>query len=345
MSVKSLDELKRENAETEAVEATEEMETEVVEAEEVEAGEEVTEQVDVESEEAETETSESETELEPWMQSDEQTSQSNGVPVSKHVAMKHKLRGQIKEQGSEIEELRAEIAALKGGQQEQQQPVQPTIEAPKKPTLESCGYDNAKFADALADYTDKMIDYRATVGQQQSQQRQSQEQAKQQLDGAVNSHYDRAEELIEQHGLTREAYQAADTKVRRMIEGVMPGQGNEVTDFLISQLGEGSEKVFYRLGVNNADAIALQSAIAEDKTGMKAMLYLGQLKERLNRPSAIKKTSSAPKPATQVTGTNETLSEKTMRKQVATARKNQDFAKAIRIKREAQKQGIDTKNW
>ena len=106
----SLEELKRQNAEEEALIQEE---PQLEEVEESEAAE------DLEAEVAETEGSEeaAEVESEPveaWMQSDDQASQDNDTaPVANHIKMRQKLKGSIKEHKSEIEELKAEIETLK----------------------------------------------------------------------------------------------------------------------------------------------------------------------------------------------------------------------------------------
>lgn len=343
MSVQTLEELKRENAESESNEAEEakedqEDQPEAIEAEfeEVEAEEEPQE----EAEEVEAESSEPESEA--WMQSDEQQSENNGqaVPVKKHVSVRNKLKGEIKErdsqiesQNSEIEKLKAEIAELKGAPQPE------TLEA--MPKLEDFNYDEAKYQAAVNKWIDTKIDRRNAS----SAQSEKETQAKEKIDLAVNDHYERAAGLIAGTSVTEDMYKTADRHVRQTFEEIFPKGGDQVVDQVIAFLGEGSEKVIYRLGINSNDMSELKQSLRDDPSGSKAMLYLGGLKTKLTSATQFKNKSEAPKPGTKLQGGDTGEKGSYYKRAVRAARSKNDVQKVIDLKREAKAKGVDTKDF
>jgi hypothetical protein len=87
-----------------------------------------------------------------------------------------------------------------------------------------------------------------------------------------------------------------------------------------------------------------QSLLSEDKTGMKAMLFLGQQKERLTNPRKPK--SSAPKPAATVSGdANVSQQESAMKKKYDKAHGSNKTQAAYDIKQQAKKAGINVSAW
>ena len=334
---KTLEELKAENA------AAEEMETEAPQVEEEVAEAKAVEEETEEQEEA-AETSESEaeeTDTEAWMQVDEQTSDSEDltVPVATHANVRKKLKGTIKEQNSEIEQLKAEIEALKGGVS--QKPVQTNHNMPKRPTLEQFDYDEDKYSAAMDNWYEAKIEAKLNATTQQATQETKKQQAEQAIQSAVDRHYENAEKLIEQSGIAPDLYRQADVSVRQAIEEVRPGQGDLVTDFVISVLGEGSERVMYNLGVNKSKLQKLQADLATDPSGMKAVAYLGRLSAEL-MPKQRK--SNAPPPSRQINGdaTSGDPAKSYLKKYKAAGN---DVQKRFNIRREAKKAGVDVKNW
>lgn len=335
MEEKTLEELKAENA------ATEEEETKDTASEETETEEEAAEEEAQESEsEAETDEEEGdEPEVEDWQQSDEQASEGSGdkrFTDSDVAAAKRKLRAKLeKAHNSEIDELKRQIEALKGGRREETPSVKPM------PTLEQHGYDEAKFQKALQDWMTDNAQHvtKSTLEQERQAQRQSQQ--RQALETAVDSHYQRAAKLAQEADISAEVYQASDLAVRQAIEDVLPGAGDSVTDELIARLGEGSEKVMFSLGRNTSKREILKAKLAEDPSGLTASIYLGELKGRLATPS--KKTSKAPPPAKRPEGGKTgTGTEDKLRRQY---QKETDIQKRLDMRRKARKAGIDVTDW
>lgn len=338
--MKTLAELKAENAAAEES-VTEEVETTLPEM--VEEAEEVIDEPEEAAEEDEDSGESQESEpVEAWMQSEEE---GETVPVAVLAKTRSKLKGKIGEKDSEIEKLRAEIESLKGGNV-QQQSNQSAI--PPRPKREDFDYDDEKYDEAVDEWQMKRFQAQQA---QQNQQQQVTAQQQAQLDAikkASDAHYQKADELVNSGLVTAESYLNADNAVRSVFEAQFPGQGDTVTDAIISQLssvGEGSEKVMYYLGKNPSALNALKSKLATDATGMQAMAYLGSLMSKVTS-APTKKVSQAPKPATRLKGEEATTTAaKPMQKKYAQAHKSGNRQLAFNIKREARQKGIDTSNW
>jgi len=341
--MKTLEQLKAENADTE-VETDESLpNAEEVKAEE-EAGEEVAEEDDSPGEGDQPETGE--TELEAWMQTEEQTSEGDDdgtvVPLSAHTKMRGKLKGRIGEQNEELEQLRAENASLKQGQA----PAQVTAKPAAMPTLEGSEYDDAKYQQELSNWMAQQVQAQVAQATQASTNTAAQSQAAQQLDQAVDSHYQRAAKLAEGSGITAELYQNSDTVVRQTIESVLPKMGDVVTDNMIARLGEGSEKVMFFVGRNKAAQEKLRSSLVTDPTGISAAMYLGELKRDMITPK--KRVSLAPKPATQIQGDEggaSTGTAKKLKEKYHSAQKRGQGQESYNAKKEAKALGVDVSNW
>ena len=328
MSVQTLEELREENShaetnETPGVEVVEELSEPEVETEET------------------TETKAEENEpLEFWQQSDDsEPTNDDGqfVPVKKHASVRKKLKGELKEANGEIESLKAEIEQLKSGTIANTQPaqsVQTTV-----PKLEDFDYDETQYSTAMQ----KWIQNQVNQTQQAQVQQQTQQQYAKQVQNQVNDHYQRASELIENAGISEDTYRAADNNVRVTFDSVFPGQGDTIVDNLITKLGEGSEKVLYRVGVNANDRSTLHRLLQEDSSGLSAAAYLGELKAKVSSAATQKKISKAPKPSMQLDGKAVGgSSESALREKY---RKTKEPQKRYQLARDGKKQGFNTHNW
>jgi hypothetical protein len=341
----SLDELKRENAEEETKEqeatAAPEAETEKVEASEVE-----TEAVEVEAEESgepaeESQEEAGEAETEAWMQSDDQTSQDEqAVPVGAHAKMRAKLKGKVKERDKEIEALRQEIEALKGGDSTSVT----ARKTPPRPKLEDFGYDQDAYDKAVDDWYDQKIDAKLTTTQQAKVQKEQIREQEQAVNRSVDQHYERASELVEKNGIDPELYKQTDLTVRQMIENIFPKQGDAITDKIISVLDEGSEKVMYFLGRNAAAQNEVSTLLRSDPSGLKASAWLGRKLAELTMPKRSR--SNAPKPAKTVQGDAVAgSSERALKKKYDEAHNSKNGQAAYNAKKQAKAKGIDVSNW
>lgn len=276
-------------------------------------------------------------EVEDWLKTDDQASQA--VPLAKHVELKHKLKARISEKDTELQRLKAEIEALKSGAT-QQQAAQPVSKMPK---LSDFDFDEDKHAEAMAQYFASIAE--SKLSGQATQQRQQQQQ--QQLQAAVDAHYERAAELVSSGKIDATKYQQADHRVRVELGNVFGSaeQGDAITDTVIARLGAGSEKVIAHLGVNPVALNEIKTRLANDPTGLDAMIYLGELKAKFN--AQANKLSKAPKPDTPLSGDMPvgSLSASALAKSYQDAHKKGDTQKAFELKRAAKAKGVNTSNW
>ena len=351
----TLQELKARNAEAEKAEASaadnDENATEDQEVDESPQDSEIDgETGTVENEQEETdedaETSEEESgenDTEDWMQSDSHESQAEKKYTGSDIGaakakVRAKLNAKLEEKDSENERLKAELEALKRG------PVAESLVRPKREDFIEADDPDVAYEDALLEWRDKTFEAKLQASQAtEATTRQQQEQVSA-ISKAVDQHYVKAVELAEQSGISADAYQASDLKVRQTVESIYPQAGDAVTDGLIANLGDGSEKVFYNLGVNSARREEFARLLNEDKTGIKAAIYLGSLKEQLLKPTRRK--SNAPPPADDVTGDKQGNSQsRALKSRYDKAHKSGDTQAAFNAKREAKKAGVDVTNW
>ncbi len=346
METLSLKDLKAENATETDTEDTEAIEEEkgttltddyVEEVEEPEAAEE-------EAEEGQ-ETTEAEADAEDWMQSEEADSNSSDFKPDAEAKKRRvdfkNLKTQVKQKDDELAKLKAEVESLK-------QPVQ-SDSLPPRPKREDFDFDDDKYDAAVDAWNEqkmqRMLDTHAQTSTTKAAEKQQAEAAQKRVSENVNSHYEKAGELVNSGKVSEDAYAKSDSVVRHELERVFPGQGDAVTDQLIStlhSLGDGSEKVMYSLGVNRAKLERLSSLMATDQ--LQAVAYLGKLQAETTTPG--KRKSNAPKPGADVKGEAKAGGPaESMRKAYEKAGKEGDIQARISIKRKAKKEGIDVSNW
>jgi hypothetical protein len=335
MSEMSLAELKALAAAEDKQEALADAGSELEADEEVAEVEQETEEVETEEAEAETEESDDESETEEWAKPAK-----GAVPVEKHVEMKHKLKAKLHDANDELERLRAEVEALRKGSVVVQQDQQ----APRRPSLSDAdiGYDDEKYAERMAQYTDEMIEHKLKSVQSNQAKQSQQQQFEMEIKGAVDKHYERAEALVNKKIVSAENYQAADHIVRKAIEEAIPSMGEVVTDNIIARLGEGSEKVIYHLGINPAALSKLKEAFRSDPTGFAASIYMGELKAKFNSATAEKPERSL-RPDKPLSGTAKSSSSALSKYRAA--EKSGDVSGMIAAKRLAREKNLDTSNW
>ena len=340
MTTMTLEQLKAENTdETEETEAP----TQEVEETELELVAEETEEVTEEAGESVSEETE-EKPVEAWMQTEGQTSDDQQHKGPSFKGLKQKLRAKMEVKDDEIANLRAEIDALKGGTAQTQQP-QGQAQLPPRPKREDFDFDDNAYDDAVDTWNDAKLDARLNARTQQHTQEQAVNSQQQAISNAVDQHYEGAAKLVAEGKVTEDEYRNADQIVRGTIESVMNGQGDVISDFLISRLngaGEGSEKVWYHLGRNQNALATLKGKLANDPNGLDAMIYLGELRATLTAQPA-KRVSQAPKPGSRIKGDAKTGTGSALLKKYNKA--EGDVQSRINLKREAKAAGIDTKSW
>lgn len=278
-------------------------------------------------------------EVEEWMKEGDEADQTDSefVPLHAHIKAKRKLKGRLSEKDSEIETLKAKVAELEGRQKGD------VVQLPKRPRMADYE-DMGEYEDALDKYEEQKEDLRYTHFQRASTLQQSQVAAQRKTEQAVDAHYERADKLLKSSGISPDAFKASDQAVREAVESIRAKQGDIIVDQLISRLGEGSEKVMFRLGRSKALLGEFISLLAGDPTGLDAATFLGTQKALLL--NARPKLSSAPAPDTQVNGDEAgTGKERSFRKKYDEAHKNKNGQKAWEIKKQAKAAGIDTRDW
>ena len=305
-----------------------------VENEAPENGEELQEQEGNEGHEADAEKAEEgqevDDEAEFWQNVENE--EPEAVSVQTHLRIKQKLKGRISERDERIEALEKRIAEYENGGK-----ITPSLS--KRPRQEDFD-DDDQYEAALDQYDQQRLQSVATKSQQLELARKEKEQRQH----AVDNHYQRADEFVGKYAIAPEKYKKADESVRKAVDTVFPNQGDTIADQLISILGEGSEKVFFRVGAKPELLHHFQSLLLEDKSGIKAGVFLGRQMEFITNPK--KRTSRAPKPAPQINGDAAGgSSAKAMKKRYNEAHSKGDTQKAFNLKRSAKKAGYDVSEW
>ena len=264
------------------------------------------------------------------------------VPVSTHIRMKQKLKGKLADSNEELERLRKENETLKSGITTQ---TSPTLkELPNRP--KEVDFETIQEHDeALVKYDDEMLQIRLDTANKKTELKNAQSRAKENLNQAVDAHYERASKLIQDNSIDTEVYKKSDLLVREAVEATRPGQGDIIVDQIIAIMGEGSEKVLYFLGRNKKALDKFKSLLVDDPSGLKTSLFLGQQKERLL--TTKRKTSKAPPPGDDVHGDAAPSSSKgkAFLKRRTAAIKKGDIQAAYDAKKEAKVAGIDVSAW
>jgi len=335
----TLAELKAQNAAEEEAR----QETEVVEAEEQQDNKVYIDPVESTVEETEDGTEEEESEdVESWMQEELATpddGDSGFKPNREAAAVRKKLKAKLHEKDDELESLRAEVERLKSGSA-----TTPQTEL-KRPKLEDFDYDEDAYNAAMDDYYDKRVETKLESKQSVQQQREAAERQKKALDEAVDRHYTRAAKLVEEGKVSEEKYTQADRAVRESFERIAKGNGDNIVDSLIKtldSLGEGSEKVIYQLGVNPAKMQEVANLFVTDPSGLSAVAYLGKLQASIQSPTKRKSSAPAPSPELKGGGSTKTPADALLKRY---KKAGSNVQARLDIKREAKKQGIDTRNW
>lgn len=355
--MKTLAELKKENAAEESKETNEEpqSELEVIEEDVAEIEKEpesVENDAEVEAEEGEKESSLEAWKVEESEDSDIDEHRSDSVPLTAHTKLRSKLKGAIREKEGTIEELNAKISDLEArlsGSPVNSAKESFNLQAPttlKRP--ERFDFDSDEdYYRADNDYMLQFVNQNMQAQQKALEAQEIQKKAQEDEASKVAAHYERASKLVSENGIKADIYQETDASVRRAVDSVFPGQGDLMTDRLISKLGEGSEKVFYYLGKNPQKRAELMLKLQEDQSGLSATVFLGEIKASVASGQRKNISSRAPAPSPQIKGggSSGSASESKLKELYKKAHKKGDRQEAFNMKRQAKKQGIDTKNW
>jgi len=288
-----------------------------------------------EAEDAELET------VEPWMQEEEAGEQtpddpSKNVPVGKFVSLKKELRGQIADRDEELEKLRSENEALRLASPKQETTL-------NRPNRDDHGTDE-EYEVALSKYEGDRLQDTYNRNRKVEQQDEATKQAQENINQAMDSHYERADKLMETSGLSKEKYIAASKNTKAVFDEVFGQAGNMVFENVFAKLGKGSEKLEYFIGVNRAAQDKVKSLINDDPLGISLAMWLGEEKQRLTK--LIKPKSNAPDPAQKAGGdvpTGGNADETKMRK--AYQKIGPGTTESYNIKKKGKAAGYDVSGW
>ena len=289
-----------------------------------------------ETQESESESNEEQQEDEPWQRIDEELAP---VPARKHIREKQKLKGRISERDDEIARLKEKIEALEKNSITQTNQAKPI----KRPN--ELDYDtDDDYQKALSDYENELVSSKFRELESKRQNEYAFKQYQEKFSKALEDHYDRASDLIEKSGISPDLYKSSDAAVRHAVNSIAPGRGDQIVDQIITNFGDGSEKVLFYIGRNQTALSQFKSLLVEDPSGIKASIFLGEQKERLTAPKKMK--SRAPKPAPTANGdANMGSNERALQKKYKEAHKKGNSQLAWDYRRKARQSGIDTSKW
>lgn len=279
---------------------------------------------------------------ESWMKSDELDSKKpEYIPISKHAEVRGKLKGKIAESNNEIEKLRAEIQSIKSQSQKSVNTQQ--SDRPKLDDFYEHDNPEESFTDALVDWKLNVQLKKSNADNERANADKMQKEIFDRIESAVTSHYERSAALSQSSNISADLFQKADLRVKEAVESISPNNGELIFNNMISNLGEGSEKVAYHLGVNSSALNEFKSALIDDPSGLKAMAFLGQKKQELSEPK--KRYSNAPAPATNLNGNDQPSSDASFKKRYDAAVSSGDVQRRFDIRREAKAAGHNPQNW
>lgn len=264
----------------------------------------------------------------------------NTVPEIKHIAIKQKLKGKLKDEKAENETLKARILELEAGGG---QTAPAALEKPVRPRRDAFEND-AAYEDALDIYDEDLIQFIPKVATVKADDTAKLQARYDTVQTAVDSHLDRAAKLIDKHSIDPDVYHAAQNNVKQIIGLIKPGGEEHIFNEYVERLGEGSEKVMFHIGNNKKQLNEFERLFRSDPSGLSAAMFLAEKKREI---AGLKNTSSrAPKPAANLKGgevpkVNATAAEK---KYKAAHKKGQN-QEAFNIKRQAKAAGVDVSSW
>ena len=236
--------------------------------------------------------------------------------VRKLLERTEKLQTELTGKDAENQLLRMQLEQL-------EQKAKPK---PQMPTLESCEYDEQKFAQAMVDWVKQ--DVAPTVFDErlnEYQKQQKSEQAKAGRNKALEAHYERADQLKVKD------YDEVEGKAIDVL-------GRDTVEDIAART-EDSHLVLYYLGKNPAKAEEIKHLLETDP--VKATYSLGKLAAGLTIKAGPKK--SIPDPDTPVDGGGPSGGnwQKRIEKARAEAEKTGDMTSVIKIKKEAKAAGVN----
>lgn len=256
--------------------------------------------------------------------------------VTAEKALLHKLTKEKKkrqEAKSELDTVKAELDQLKtmlAGQQQVQAPVQKVeSDLPPVPVLYENGINTPQeYTQAYAKW---MNDVNTIHAQRSQRQAQSQAAARQTQEKAENL-AKRASDFIQEHNikpqLVIDAIENATTEI-----AAHTGLDDALT-VMLDAVGEGAERVAYRLGRNQNTMDKVKELISDDPSGMKAIVYMTRLAGQLKPKTKVSKAPEVDEP---VKGDGSSSATKKLQSMYD---KEKDPNKLLELRRKARELGV-----
>lgn len=245
-----------------------------------------------------------------------------------------KQKQKAREYKSELEELKAEIAALKSGQsapQAQPKPQQQEEKYPPVPLLYENGVDTPEQYQKA--YQKWVSDCKA-VDQRNAQRSETENQFKRRTEEVTRKLAERVGKFAVEHKIKDERVISAIERATSEIDGATKIEGSLA--YLLDAVGDGSERVAYYIGTNDNAMSKVKGLLQEDPTGLRASAYMARLVGQL-KPNHRTKTSKAPPPDQPVKGDGSTASAKALQDRYA---KTKDPQEMLKLRKKARELGV-----
>lgn len=258
--------------------------------------------------------------------------------LTKERKKRQKAQAEAEAKDSELDALRAELDSLKQAMtkpQSQPQVADINIEAPMPPDKWSAEIngDDRKYAQAFAEYNQKLMQWVEAKQAPQVQAKQQQSQYREVITKKAEALSADAAEFIQTHKIKQEVVIDAIDLARDEIDETTGQDGTFV--MLMESLGKGGSKVGYHLGRNQTALEKVKSLLKNDPTGLKANSYLNDLKHQL-KPKG-RTISNAPEPDQPVKGDRGSVTAANLKKRYNTT---EDITELQKIRKQARELGI-----
>lgn len=239
-------------------------------------------------------------EVPDWMQTDtpdedNQDGSEKMMPVRSHVKQRKGLKSELKAKDSTIQDLQEQINKLSNGGGSPAQTQKPTdLKRPRLSDFDAESDPESAYETAILDWSASTVDRRL----QQHVDKRNKGERDAQISQALDKHYIRAATVVddESQGLTGDGYRDADEALRLAADNVQPGQGDNIINTLLANIGAGSEKVVVSLYQKPTQMNQFITALREDPSGIKVSMLLARMAAKFERDSKQKQVSNAPAP-------------------------------------------------
>lgn len=277
-----------------------------------------------------------ELELDGEPEPDQQKPSPEDALVYKLTKQKQKSR----EYKSELEELKAELKALKEGTQQpqaQSRQQQPAQQYPPVPLLYENGIDTPEQYQKA--YQKWVVDCKA-IDQRNAEADQQKSEYKRQMEDMTHNLAKRLGKFASEHKIKDERVISAAERATSEIDEATKIDGSLA--YLLDSVGDSGERVAYYIGTNDAAMTKIKGLLQQDTTGMKAIAEMTRMAERL-KPKHSSRTSKAPAPDRPVKGDGSPASSRKLQEQYDKASEKRDMKAMREAVRAAEKLGVRLK--